>query len=296
VKKKWIFLIAGVAAILVALGILGLFIPRPVETISRAEYQRSQAELKEDFSKELAENSLSQTTHIEASMNELTTRITESSSNQTASIIKALEDGLALLASKRQVEDLLEKIEEDLPQKSDLEELEEQIIAQFAGQGTQLTNQLIKLGQMIQILTSLQTLIEQLPYEFTPPYYQTQVFRVDVYNGENLDPSQYLTSFQEATIDHNWGSGGPAGLTDHYSVRWQGNIWSGGGNYQFDARADDGIRVWVDGKLIIDKWVTHVATTFRAELYLAPGYHNVRVEYFEREGQAVCRLTWQLKS
>ncbi|MCX6811988.1 MAG: PA14 domain-containing protein [Candidatus Berkelbacteria bacterium] len=130
-----------------------------------------------------------------------------------------------------------------------------------------------------------------------PPSYQSQIFRAEVYNGENFD--QYIGSFQESTIDHDWGSGGPAGLTDYFSVRWESispDIWFESGNYQFKVRVDDGVRLYLDGQLIIDKWLTHAATTYQVERYLSQGYHNIRLEYFERAGQAVIRLSWQLKS
>jgi hypothetical protein len=70
---------------------------------------------------------------------------------------------------------------------------------------------------------------------------------------------------QDAAIDFDWGSGSPAsGLpTDGFAVRWRGRWQLAEGAYRFYAYTDDGVRIWVDGAVIIDQWrdqnVTQVA-------------------------------------
>jgi hypothetical protein len=58
-------------------------------------------------------------------------------------------------------------------------------------------------------------------------------------------------------------------------------------NYTILATADDGVRVWVDGQIVIDAWNDHSATNYSATVYLGTGAHNLRVEYYERYGNAV---------
>ena len=49
---------------------------------------------------------------------------------------------------------------------------------------------------------------------------------------------------------------------------------------------DDGVRVWVDGKLIINQWGHHAAATFTADVQLTGGEVPIRVEYFDDVGSA----------
>lgn len=95
---------------------------------------------------------------------------------------------------------------------------------------------------------------------------------------------------QDAAINFNWDGNSPGANVpaDQFSARWDTSVTvSGAGNYVFSATADDGIRVWVDGSLIIDQWAEHSAATYSATRYLGAGTHSVRVEYFQNYGDAV---------
>ncbi len=52
---------------------------------------------------------------------------------------------------------------------------------------------------------------------------------------------------------------------------------------------DDGMRVWVDGALLIDQWRDQSPTTFTASRPMSAGTHEVRVEWFETGGSAKSR-------
>ena len=98
----------------------------------------------------------------------------------------------------------------------------------------------------------------------------------------------------EAGINNDWGTGGPGNgvPTNSFSARWIGTHSFGAGTYTFTATADDGIRVWVDGVLIIDAWKNQPATTYTASRTLAAGDHQVKVEYYEASGGAVAKVSW----
>lgn len=115
------------------------------------------------------------------------------------------------------------------------------------------------------------------------------------YNNVDLSGDPVLTR-TDPEINFNWGTGSPAPQVqaDNFSVRWTSTrTVSTAGNYTITATADDGIRVWVDGALVIDGWYDHPATTFSATSFLNAGDHNVRVEYYERGGfaSAVVQIT-----
>ena len=96
-------------------------------------------------------------------------------------------------------------------------------------------------------------------------------------------------------INFDWGSGPPAaGIpADNFSVRWTRTVHFNAGYYTFYAQTDDGVRVWVDGQLIIDRWYDQGATTHSATIYVSQGERNLRVEYYERFGVAKARFWWQ---
>jgi hypothetical protein len=64
--------------------------------------------------------------------------------------------------------------------------------------------------------------------------------------------------------------------------------------YTFSLNCQDGTRMWIDGQLIIDKWVIPTVTSeyFALPLELEPGIHALRVEYFDSGGTAVEQLYW----
>jgi hypothetical protein len=48
---------------------------------------------------------------------------------------------------------------------------------------------------------------------------------------------------------------------DTFSVRWVGTVQPPtSGNYTFYTESDDGVRLWVDGRLIVDNWTDHSRT------------------------------------
>ena len=54
------------------------------------------------------------------------------------------------------------------------------------------------------------------------------------------------------------------------------------GSYQIRTISDDAMRVWVDGKLVIDNWKPHESEVNTAPI--APGRHSIRVAYYQAGG------------
>jgi hypothetical protein len=99
----------------------------------------------------------------------------------------------------------------------------------------------------------------------------------------------------ETSINNNWGTAGPSGVgvgVDSFSVRWTGRHSFAAGSHTFTATADDGIRVWLDGALIVDAWVNQAPTTYTATRTLTAGEHEVKVEYYDNEYGAVAQVSW----
>jgi len=126
----------------------------------------------------------------------------------------------------------------------------------------------------------------------------TGLYHAYYYGNMRLKGSPVFSRDEEASINHDWGGGSPGhGVpSDNFSARWVGRFHFDGGRYRFYARADDGIRVWVDDQRIIDGWRDQPPTDYRAEKDLSAGDHNVKVEYYENGGGAVAKVWWERTS
>jgi len=103
-------------------------------------------------------------------------------------------------------------------------------------------------------------------------------------------------SRDDAVVYFDWGDGGPGGglRGQDFSARWTRQIFFPGGRYQFRARADDGVRVWLDWAAIIDEWHPSAGdVSYVRELDVADGNHAVVVEYFQAGGAALVQVGWQ---
>jgi hypothetical protein len=118
-------------------------------------------------------------------------------------------------------------------------------------------------------------------------------FAADYFGNTTLSGSPAVSRC-DASIAYDWGSGAPAAgvPADGFSARWSGSFDFTAGDTTFTARSDDGIRVWVDGGLLIDQWNDHGATTYTARRTLAAGAHTVKVEYYDNGYDAVAQVAW----
>jgi hypothetical protein len=100
----------------------------------------------------------------------------------------------------------------------------------------------------------------------------------------------------DAMIDFDWGTGRPSAAVDddYFSVRWTGQVMPlYSETYTFTTLTDEGVRLWVNGTLLIDRWVNQTATMHSASLALVAGRrYDVKMEYFEATGAAVAKLYW----
>jgi hypothetical protein len=95
----------------------------------------------------------------------------------------------------------------------------------------------------------------------------------------------------------DWSAEGPdrALGKEEYSVRWEGKLKAPeDGLYQIYTVSDDGIRLWIDGKRVIDHWSSHgpVYDSFPPIELKAGQECTIRMEFFQRGGGAVARLLW----
>ncbi len=119
-------------------------------------------------------------------------------------------------------------------------------------------------------------------------------WRGEYYNNPNLEGSPALVR-DDAQINFDWGTGSPApGINaDNFSARWARDLNLPAGMYRFTMTVDDGGRLWVNNHLLLDAWRDQGVTSYVGDIYLPGGAIPVKMEYYERVGQAVARLSWQ---
>jgi hypothetical protein len=113
----------------------------------------------------------------------------------------------------------------------------------------------------------------------------------------------------DTTVDFDWGGGSPdASLpADAFSVRWTGTVKPPSTDgYTFSVAADDGVRgvrLWVDGQLVVDQsswgWGGTPSTPLEryGSLYLEGGQrYDLKLEYVESGANAKVRLLWSSSS
>ncbi len=116
----------------------------------------------------------------------------------------------------------------------------------------------------------------------------------------NMDFTAMVLSRTDATVNFNWGTGSPDPSigADTFSVRWRGQVEASFSEvYTFYTESDDGIRLWINGQLIINNWTDHAPTENSGVITLAAGgKYDVQMDFYENGGGAVARLSYSSAS
>ena len=128
---------------------------------------------------------------------------------------------------------------------------------------------------------------------YTARYAPSAPFVGEYFANLDLSGAPVLTR-TDASIDFIWNLAAPdpAVPADNFSVRWTKTEYFAAGRYRFTTVTDDGVRLYVDGQLVIDQWRDQSATAHDAIVDLDSGIHTVRMEYFDSGWDAMAKLTW----
>jgi outer membrane protein OmpA-like peptidoglycan-associated protein len=153
---------------------------------------------------------------------------------------------------------------------------------------------------------ALSLLLPVLPGRAQPP--AEHGLRGQYYDGKNFE--KLVLTRTDPAVNFDWSqrqdapgqpikyfvSPGVEVPSTWFSVRWTGYILvPKTGVYTFEIATDDGMRVWIGGRQILDSWVDQPTTRSRARRKLTAGrYYSVRVEYYQVERATKALLAWQL--
>jgi PKD repeat protein len=114
-------------------------------------------------------------------------------------------------------------------------------------------------------------------------------------NPDVIEPPTLVRD--DPQINFNWGAGAPApGLPpNNYSVRWSRRQFFEAGTYTFSANVEGGVRLWLDGRLLIDSWQNLPLRLEQADSgAIERGDHDLRVDYRKLTGNGQIAVSWQL--
>ena len=125
----------------------------------------------------------------------------------------------------------------------------------------------------------------------------TPGLKADYYNNINLE-GEPKGSRIEQIVNNEWvQTPGVEGIgQDNFSVRWTGVIRpTQTENYKFSVKGDDGYRLYLDNKLVIDYWSNHGNIEKNTMIQLEAGKeYAIRLEFYEATGDAAITLAWFL--
>jgi PA14 domain len=118
------------------------------------------------------------------------------------------------------------------------------------------------------------------------------------YQGRNFDTFKFDRT--DGTINFDWGSGSPdqSMTVDCFTVRWTGKVQAQySETYTFYTTSDDGIRLWVNGELLVDNWINQAGIEKSGRITLETGKkYDIKLEYYEHAGDAISKLMWSSNS
>lgn len=160
----------------------------------------------------------------------------------------------------------------------------------YAGSGTEFAA--FALGSIDQFSTS-QGNVSNIVQPYTAKYWNYTPF------GPPATPTipGSAPTYQTTTnsVGYDWGLGSPNGAVsaDYFMAQFTRTInVPTGANYNFQVGADDGVRVYIDGALVLDRWIDQATTWYNFSRYLSAGSHSIRVDYYERGGAAVVNFAY----
>ena len=118
-------------------------------------------------------------------------------------------------------------------------------------------------------------------------------WRGEYFSNSNLSGVPTFTR-NDSALNFNFGTAGPSGgiAADKFSVRWTRSVYLSAGRYRFTTRTHDGVRLWVDNQIVIDRWRDQRVTSWNGETALADGDHFIQMEYYTASSGGIASLTW----
>jgi len=118
----------------------------------------------------------------------------------------------------------------------------------------------------------------------------------EYFNNKTLSGPPALVR-EDERVYFNWLKNSPAPgvvTADPFSVRWTGQFRFDDGRHRVVTFSDDGVRVYIDDRLLIDEFRRLPGTRFEKSFDVDGGVHTIRIEYFDDGGEATMFFTLEV--
>ena len=140
-------------------------------------------------------------------------------------------------------------------------------------------------------------------YKPGKPIPRTQLFNVDgITNGlkaeyfKGMNFEKLIATQNDLEVNNEWAASPTKEMPqDAFSIRFTGKIKaSETGQFEIATMSDDGLRLWIDNKLVIDNWTDHSPKMDTVlQLFEKNKFYDIKLEYFENSGDATIKLLWK---
>lgn len=122
------------------------------------------------------------------------------------------------------------------------------------------------------------------------------------YNNTALGGTVVETEVYASGLNFDWSGipedegGSPLATVsaDNFSVRFTSTQTFSAGTYEFQITANDGIRLYIDGVLVLDDFTTNELSTYSLTQTITAADHSLTVEFFNADGDANLDVQWFL--
>jgi hypothetical protein len=136
-------------------------------------------------------------------------------------------------------------------------------------------------------------------WEAAPVLGEGDGLRGDYFGNRDLAGAPLMVR-KDRTVNFDWDIGAPMELAKPgpFSVRWTGEIQAQFTEpYTLYLETDEGVRVWLDGELVMNDWVDRYDGKSQATVNLVAGQkYPLQIEYYKNQGLAHARLLWSSPS
>ncbi|MBD2753497.1 PA14 domain-containing protein [Spirosoma validum] len=146
------------------------------------------------------------------------------------------------------------------------------------------------------VLLSLSLIVNGLWAQKSKPATSLEAgLKGEYFNGPNFERKVLTRTDPQVDFNWNWQPPGPGVQREYFSVRWTGKLFAPtSGAYRFSATVDDGVRVWVNGKKVIDEWRKQDDSNFVGEISLnGKQFYDLRIEYYNDWKGSVISVYWE---
>jgi hypothetical protein len=129
---------------------------------------------------------------------------------------------------------------------------------------------------------------------------KAEYFQMPSYEGRAFNLGSLALTRIDPQVSFDWGTDAPDSLLPPgaFMVRWTGFVQiplrtPQDDIYRFTVRSDDGVRLWVDERLLVDNWTDHQVTENSGDITLGAGTRvPIMLEYYQHLGMASVALSW----